>query len=79
MIKFQVTGLPEGRFSDEEFGQIFVGIPIQKAVVIRDMMTHESKMNGFVEADYSSKDQIMALNGREFRGETLGVSIAQPR
>lgn len=59
----------------EEFGRI------RDVRVIQDPSTGRSRGYGFVELDGSGQVQkaVVALNGREFQGRPLMVSLARPK
>lgn len=59
----------------EEYGTV------SSAKIITDRETGRSKGFGFVEMDDDSEGQraIEELNGAEFDGRTLAVSVARPR
>ena len=59
----------------EEYGTV------SSAKIITDRETGRSKGYGFVEMDDDSEGQraIDELNGAEFDGRTLAVSVARPR
>ena len=59
----------------EEYGAV------SSAKIITDRETGRSKGFGFVEMDDDSEGQraIEELNGAEFDGRTLAVSVARPR
>ena len=59
----------------EEYGTV------SSAKIITDRETGRSKGFGFVEMDDESEGQraIEELNGAEFDGRTLAVSVARPR
>jgi RNA recognition motif-containing protein len=59
----------------EEFGQV------DKANIIKDKYSGESKGFGFVEMPSKDEGQsaIDNMNGKEFQGKTLNVNEARPR
>lgn len=58
----------------EEYGEV------SSAKVITDRETRRSKGYGFVEmADADGERAIEELNGAEYDGRTLSVSVARPR
>lgn len=58
----------------EEYGEV------SSAKIITDKETHRSKGYGFVEmADEDGQRAIEELNGAEYDGRTLSVSVARPR
>ena len=58
----------------EEYGDV------TSAKVITDKETSRSKGDGFVEmADENGQNAIDELNGAEYDGRTLSVSVARPR
>ena len=65
----------ELRQAFEEFGQV------EKANVIKDKYSGESKGFGFVEmpSKEEGKAAIDTLNGKELKGKALSVSEARPR
>lgn len=81
MTKLFVGGLPysvDGNKLNEmfaAFGQVL------SAAVITDKFTNQSKGFGFVEManDEDAQKAIKALDGSEYEGRRLGVSVAKPR
>jgi RNA recognition motif-containing protein len=65
----------ELRQAFEEFGQV------EKATIIKDKYSGESKGFGFVEMPSKEEGQsaIDNLNGKELKGRTLNVNEARPR
>lgn len=81
MTKLFVGGLPysvdNNRLNEmfAVFGQVI------SAAVIMDKFTNQSKGFGFVEMadDADAQKAIKALDGSDFEGRKLGVSVAKPR
>ena len=65
----------ELRAAFEEFGQV------EKAAIIKDKYSGDSKGFGFVEMPSKDEGQaaIDGLNGKELKGRTLNVNEARPR
>ncbi len=65
----------ELRAAFEEFGQV------EKAAIIKDKYSGDSKGFGFVEMPSKEEGQsaIDNLNGKELKGRTLNVNEARPR
>ena len=65
----------ELRAAFEEFGQV------EKATIIKDKYSGDSKGFGFVEMPSKDEGQaaIDGLNGKELKGRTLNVNEARPR
>lgn len=81
MTKLFIGGLPYGVDNNKlnemlaAFGQVI------SAVVIMDKFTNQSKGFGFVEManDADAQKAIKALDGSDYEGRRLGVSVAKPR
>lgn len=68
--------------SDEELKGIFEAFgEVSSSKVITDKITGRSRGFGFVEMndDAEGKQAIEKLNGSEFKGRELNVSVARPR
>ena len=65
----------ELRLAFEEFGQV------DKANIIKDKYSGETKGFGFVEMPSKNEGQsaIDSMNGKELKGKTLSVNEARPR
>lgn len=80
MTKLFVGGLPYSVDSNK-LGEIFTAYgQVISAAVIMDKFTNQSKGFGFVEMDDNDAQKaIKALDGTEYEGRRLGVSVARPR
>ena len=81
MTKLFVGGLPYS-VDNNKLGEIFTAYgQVNSATVITDKFTNQSKGFGFVEManDEEAKKAIRSLDGSDFEGRRLGVSIAKPR
>ncbi len=70
------------QISEADLRELFEGYgTVSSAKIITDRETGRSKGFGFVEMDDDSEGQraIEELNGAEFNGRTLAVSVARPR
>jgi RNA recognition motif-containing protein len=70
------------QISEADLRELFEGYgTVSSAKIITDRETGRSKGFGFVEMDDDSEGQraIEELNGAEFDGRTLAVSVARPR
>jgi RNA recognition motif-containing protein len=68
--------------SDEELKELFEAFgEVSSSKVITDKITGRSRGFGFVEMDddEKGKEAIEKLNGTEFKGRELNVSVARPR
>ena len=81
MTKLFVGGLPYS-VNDQKLNEMLSAFgQVMSAVVIMDKFTSQSKGFGFVEmsSDEDAKKAITALDGSDFEGRRLGVSVAKPR
>lgn len=81
MTKLFVGGLPYA-VNNSELQQMFASFgTVQSAQVITDKFSGQSKGFGFVEMadDQEAQAAINALNGSDFQGRKLGVSVARPK
>lgn len=80
MTKLFVGGLPYS-VDNNKLNEMFASFgQVVSANVIMDKFTNQSKGFGFVEmADDAAQKAIKALDGSDFEGRRLGVSIARPR
>lgn len=81
MTKLFVGGLPYS-VDNTKLNEIFASFgEVISAVVIMDKFTNQSKGFGFVEmsSDEDAQKAIKALDGSEYEGRRLGVSVAKPR
>lgn len=81
MIKLFVGGLPYS-IDNQKLYEIFAAYgQVNSANVIMDKYTNQSKGFGFVEMSDNTAAQkaITALDGQDFEGRRLGVSIAKPK
>ena len=68
--------------SDSELSELFTAYgEVSSARVIKDRQTGRSKGYGFVEMNDEASGQkaIDELNGAEYDGRTISVSVARPR
>ena len=81
MTKLFVGGLPYS-INNQSLNDLFVQFgQVATAVVITDKFTNQSKGFGFVEMvdDNAAQEAIKKLDGSDFEGRRLGVSVAKPR
>lgn len=81
MTKLFVGGLPYS-IDNTRLTEIFTAFgQVLSAVVITDKYTSQSKGFGFVEMadDNAAAEAIKKLDGSDFEGRRLGVSVAKPR
>lgn len=81
MTKLFVGGLPYS-VNDQKLNEMFTAYgQVMSAVVIMDKFTNQSKGFGFVEManDADAQKAIKALDGSDYEGRRLGVSVAKPR
>lgn len=80
MTKLFVGGLPYS-IDNTKLKEMFAAFgEVTSATVIFDKFTSQSKGFGFVEmADEDAQKAIKALDGTEFEGRRIGVSVAKPR
>ncbi|MDO8570666.1 MAG: RNA-binding protein [Candidatus Daviesbacteria bacterium] len=81
MTKLFVGGLPYS-VDNNKLNEMFAAFgEVSSAVVIMDKFTNQSKGFGFVEMtnDADAQKAISALDGQDFEGRRLGVSVAKPR
>lgn len=81
MTKLFVGGLPYSVTSSQlqdMFGQFGA---VDSATVITDKFTGQSKGFGFVEMsdDAAAQEAIKKLDGSDYEGRKIGVSVARPR
>ncbi len=70
------------QISEADLRELFEGYgTVSSAKIITDRETGRSKGFGFVEMDDDSEGQraIEELNGAEYDGRTIAVSVARPR
>lgn len=69
------------QISDADLKELFEDYgDVTSAKIITDKETNRSKGYGFVEmADENGQNAIDELNGAEYDGRTLSVSVARPR
>jgi RNA recognition motif-containing protein len=80
MTKLFVGGLPYSADSQKLNEMFAVFGNVISAVVIMDKFTNQSKGFGFVEMeDEDAQKAIKALDGSDYEGRRLGVSVAKPR
>ncbi|HWB23917.1 MAG TPA: RNA-binding protein [Chitinophagaceae bacterium] len=68
--------------TDEDLKQLFLSFgAVSSAKVIMDKYTNRSKGFGFVEMpdDAAGEKAISQLNGSQFQGRTVNVTVARPR
>ena len=75
-----VAGLPFVATEDEIKTQFSQAGTVVSAVVIKDKFTGQSKGFGFVElgSDSAGQEAINGLNGKDYEGRALVVSVARP-
>ncbi len=80
MTKLFVGGLPY-TVDNNKLNEMFAAFgQVISASVITDKFTNQSKGFGFVEMDeMAAQKAIKALDGTDYEGRRLGVSIAKPR
>lgn len=81
MTKLFVGGLPYS-VNDQKLNEMLSAFgQVMSAVVIMDKFTSQSKGFGFVEmsSDEDAQKAIKALDGTDYEGRRLGVSVAKPR
>lgn len=81
MTKLFVGGLPYS-VNDQKLNEMLASFgQVMSAVVIMDKFTSQSKGFGFVEmsSDEDAQKAIKALDGTDYEGRRLGVSVAKPR
>lgn len=81
MTKLFVGGLPYS-VDNNKLGEMFTAYgQVNDATVIMDKFTNQSKGFGFVEMEKDDEAQaaIKALDGSDYEGRRLGVSVARPR
>lgn len=81
MTKLFVGGLPYS-VDNNKLNEIFAPFgQVVSAAVIMDKFTNQSKGFGFVEMaeDADAQKAISALDGKDYEGRRLGVSVAKPR
>lgn len=81
MTKLFVGGLPYSVDNNKLNEMFAVYGQVISAAVIMDKFTNQSKGFGFVEManDEDAQKAIKALDGQDFEGRRLGVSVAKPR
>jgi len=81
MTKLFVGGLPYSVDSQKLNEMFAVYGQVVSANVIMDKYTNQSKGFGFVEMsdDADAQKAIQALDGTDYEGRRLGVSVAKPR
>lgn len=80
MARIYVGNLPY-QTNDEDLGQAFSQFgTVVSSAVIKDKATRRSKGFGFVEFenDEAAEAAIAGMDGKDFEGRTLKVSIAKP-
>lgn len=80
MARIYVGNLPY-QTNDEDLGQAFSQFgTVVSSSVIKDKATRRSKGFGFVEFenDEAAEAAIAGMDGKDFEGRTLKVSIAKP-
>lgn len=81
MTKLFVGGLPYS-VDNAKLNEMFAAFgAVVSANVITDKYTNQSKGFGFVEmtSDDDAQKAIKALDGSDYEGRRLGVSVAKPR
>ena len=81
MTKLFVGGLPYST-NNQSLQELFAQFgQVDSAQVITDKFTNQSKGFGFVEMadDAAAQEAIKQLDGSDFEGRRLGVSVARPR
>jgi cold-inducible RNA-binding protein len=81
MTKLFVGGLPYST-TQEELQDMFTQFgSVLSAAIIMDRMTNRSKGFGFVEmdSDEAAQEAISKLDGSDFGGRKLAVSVARPK
>lgn len=81
MTKLFVGGLPYS-VDNNKLQEMFAAFgQVISAAVIMDKFTGQSKGFGFVEManDDDAQKAIKALDGSDYEGRSLGVSVAKPR
>jgi RNA recognition motif-containing protein len=81
MTKLFVGGLPYAT-TNSELQEMFAQFgDVVSAQIIMDKFSGQSKGFGFVEMsdDNAAQTAINELNGSDFQGRKLGVSVARPR
>lgn len=81
MTKLFVGGLPYS-VDNNKLNEMFAAFgQVVSAAVIMDKFTNQSKGFGFVEManDEDAQKAIKALDGQDYEGRRLGVSVARPR
>lgn len=81
MTKLFVGGLPYS-VDNNKLNEMFAAFgQVVSASVIMDKFTNQSKGFGFVEManDEDAQKAIKALDGQDYEGRRLGVSVAKPR
>ena len=81
MTKLFIGGLPYA-VDNQKLNDMFAQYgQVVSAVVITDKFTNQSKGFGFVEMadDEAAQNAIKALDGSDYEGRRLGVSVARPR
>lgn len=81
MTKLFVGGLPYS-IDNNKLNEMFAAFgQVISATVIMDKFTNQSKGFGFVEManDEDAQKAIKALDGSDYEGRRLGVSVAKPR
>ena len=81
MTKLFVGGLPYSIDNNKLNEMLATFGEVVSAIVIMDKFTNQSKGFGFVEManDADAQKAISALDGTDFEGRRLGVSVAKPR
>ena len=81
MTKLFVGGLPYSIDNNKLNEMLATFGEVVSAIVIMDKFTNQSKGFGFVEmtSDTDAQKAISALDGTDFEGRRLGVSVAKPR
>ena len=81
MTKLFVGGLPYSIDNNKLNEMLATFGEVVSAIVIMDKFTNQSKGCGFVEManDADAQKAISALDGTDFEGRRLGVSVAKPR
>jgi RNA recognition motif-containing protein len=81
MTKLFVGGLPYSS-NNQSLNEIFAQFgQVSSATVITDKFTNQSKGFGFVEMsnDSEAQEAIKKLDGSDYEGRRLAVSVARPR